>query len=387
MSNEATSWAVRQKCGGTGPKLLLMVLANHAGKDGICYPGRELLAEECDTKRTATITANFARLESMGFVKRIERRRKNTSRTSDWAILAPCADDRGEMINATDDRPEAVRLLAVCTDSVPEVRSALPESSGTDEGGGQVRNSGSPEPEEKRSGETSDTARAEIDEVWDHYRQAVDRPKAKLHDRAGKNVKTIASALELVGLERVKLAITGLSLSPHHNGENDAKTKYLDIRYALRGIKDETDEDKIERMIGIAKSHGATPASSAAGAPRVDPARIERRLEAIRACKSSGGTHEPERAEQAVRELEGWGYTIEYLDEAPWARLTGNGARIETPKPAPAPVVPPGTPDLMAALQKSLAATVTYPAARAARAAEETMVSRETLTPEKPELI
>jgi hypothetical protein len=151
VSNEATSWAVRQDPGGSGPKLLLMILANHAGKDGVTYVGRELLAEECCSKRLATVTENFARLEARGFLTRLERRRDNGSRTSDWTILGPNAVDRGEMIDAGAERPESIVAIARRgtqavpeggTDSAPEaggVRSAFPQpqvrissTSGTD---------------------------------------------------------------------------------------------------------------------------------------------------------------------------------------------------------------------------------------------------------------
>ena len=144
MSNEATSWAVRQDPGGSGPKLLLMVLANHAGKDGVTIVGRELLAEECCT-RTATVTDNFKRLESCGLVARLERRRGNGSRTSDWTILAPQYPDRGEMIDGlkdrSNDRPvEVLELACRGTDSVGDGGTdSAPDDEGVRYGFGEVQ--------------------------------------------------------------------------------------------------------------------------------------------------------------------------------------------------------------------------------------------------------
>jgi hypothetical protein len=145
MSAEASAWALQQDAGGPGPKLLLLVLANHADKDGVTYAGRALLAQECCC-RTATITTNFAKLESLGLVKRLERRRGNGSRTSDWTVLAPQLEDRGPMIDAaSDEYPEGVSQLAQ--------RGSGTETVGKENGPGQVRFSGSPE----QSGEQSES--------------------------------------------------------------------------------------------------------------------------------------------------------------------------------------------------------------------------------------
>jgi hypothetical protein len=156
----------------------------------------------------------------------------------------------------------------------------------------------------------------QIQEVWATYLQATGK-KPKLDDKRRKH---IANALKIAGLEKCKLAVVGLTRSPHHRGENDTGTTYLDIRYALKGIKDESDEERIEKMAALAAQLG--PAASVAG---VEQVRIERRLEAVRANRSSGGFFEPGRAAQARKDLEGWGFTLVELDKAPWVRLTTTG--------------------------------------------------------------
>jgi helix-turn-helix protein len=140
MSFQATSWALRQQTGGHGPKLLLLVLANHASPAGIAFPGRKTLADECEC-RPATITANMKLLESVGLIRRHERRRQSGSRTSDWIILAPKLRDRGEMLDADpDEYPQTIADQA--KRSGTETESEVLSGSKNDPG--QVRFSGGP---------------------------------------------------------------------------------------------------------------------------------------------------------------------------------------------------------------------------------------------------
>lgn len=46
MSFQATNWAANQKVGNPGRKLLLLIIANYADPDGICWPSQGLLAEQ-----------------------------------------------------------------------------------------------------------------------------------------------------------------------------------------------------------------------------------------------------------------------------------------------------------------------------------------------------
>lgn len=112
MSVEAQSWAIGQSGMGIGAKCCLVMLANHANRAGICWPGRKLLAQECDC-RPETISKHMAVLEERGLISRAERRRRNGSKTSDWIVLAPLAQDRGPMIDADpSELPQAISDLA-----------------------------------------------------------------------------------------------------------------------------------------------------------------------------------------------------------------------------------------------------------------------------------
>lgn len=149
MSVEASSWAIRQRDLTPGGKLLLLVLANAAGSDGITFVGRATQAERCCC-RPETVTENIKRLEVAGLVARVGRRRENGSRTSDYTILAPQAEDRGEMADASEDEyPEPVVSLARGQLARGQVRKPNRQRLGKPPS--QVRKTGGPEQTEDPS--------------------------------------------------------------------------------------------------------------------------------------------------------------------------------------------------------------------------------------------
>jgi hypothetical protein len=112
MSWQACSWAGQQTAGNQGRKGLLLVLGNHANPSGVAWPGRGTLAADCEC-RPATITAQLAALEAAGLLARVRRMRANGSRTTDYLVLGPNAQDRGAMLDAVRGETEdAVADLA-----------------------------------------------------------------------------------------------------------------------------------------------------------------------------------------------------------------------------------------------------------------------------------
>jgi hypothetical protein len=110
VSHEASSWALKQHGAGRGPKLLLLVLANHANKQGVCFPGQEALADECECGER-TVRRDMEALEEQRLVGRA-RRLRGGARTSDWIVLAP-GGDRGDMtLPSEPDYPAEVVALA-----------------------------------------------------------------------------------------------------------------------------------------------------------------------------------------------------------------------------------------------------------------------------------
>lgn len=208
MSWQATSWAARQTAGNSGRKALLLMVANAASPEGICFMGRAALAEGCEC-RPETVSANVGALETAGLLSRHQRRRANGSRTTDWIVLAPGWPDRGEMRDADpDDFPEEVAA---------DARRRSGENFQHEEsGGGQVGFSGSPEPSgEKGTSTTTDVSAKEAragaadslpddfpEELKPHAR-AVYRLLVKVAEQHGaKEVKPLALGRVMMGRPR-----------------------------------------------------------------------------------------------------------------------------------------------------------------------------------------
>ncbi len=79
-----------------------------------------------------------------------------------------------------------------------------------------------------------------VREVWDHYQQALERPKAQLTPKVR---RWISDALQAVGVDECKRAIDGLAASEHHR-----QGGYVGIEYALKPKERETIEGRIAMM-------------------------------------------------------------------------------------------------------------------------------------------
>ncbi|MBK8916419.1 MAG: helix-turn-helix domain-containing protein [Phycisphaerales bacterium] len=67
MSVKATSWAFEQDL-KTGPKFVLVALADHCDGDGVCWPGHARVAEKCGISRQ-TVVEHIAFLIAAGLVR------------------------------------------------------------------------------------------------------------------------------------------------------------------------------------------------------------------------------------------------------------------------------------------------------------------------------
>jgi hypothetical protein len=76
MSWQATAWAVRQKTGSAARKVLLLVLANYADENGVCWPSQETLMAETELSAD-TIQRQTKALKAAGLVDTVRRRRKD----------------------------------------------------------------------------------------------------------------------------------------------------------------------------------------------------------------------------------------------------------------------------------------------------------------------
>ncbi len=69
MSWQATEWAVKQKTGSAHRKLLLLLLANRADEDGICWPSQINLGDQSE-QSPDTVQRHLKALDEGGFIRR-----------------------------------------------------------------------------------------------------------------------------------------------------------------------------------------------------------------------------------------------------------------------------------------------------------------------------
>lgn len=158
--------------------------------------------------------------------------------------------------------------------------------------------------------------RQAVERLWAHWL----RITGKRQRLDSKRTRILRSAVLLVGEESVKLALTGLSRSPHHLGQNEQRKTYMEVRYALKGIGDESDDERIFKAIAWATVYAPGRAAT------LDPDKALRYLDEVRQfvgrqALDPSATTGRDRAVDAFRKLAEGGYAVEKLDRSPWARF------------------------------------------------------------------
>lgn len=69
MSWKATAWAERQITGSPARKVLLMILANYADENGVCWPSQETLARGTE-QSVDTVQRQLKKLQDLGIIER-----------------------------------------------------------------------------------------------------------------------------------------------------------------------------------------------------------------------------------------------------------------------------------------------------------------------------
>lgn len=260
MSVEAMSWAFRQEC-ASGPKFVLVALANFAGKDGVTYRGQAAIVS-ATSLTTRTVSGHMAKLEELGLIARARRFRRNGSRTSDWTVLAP-GMERGEMeLPDVEEGPATLRELAE-----GDHRKNLPVAKNDTD---HRKISTGPEPLVEPSVDPSDQplvsepGRSDlVDVVWQQYR----KHKPRMPERVDRErAEVIRRALKVATVEECCQAIDGCFRSTYHQGENELGKRYDSLSGILRGRPGkETTRERIDFFMGYLT---ARPRSG--GAPAQD---------------------------------------------------------------------------------------------------------------------
>lgn len=108
---------------------------------------------------------------------------------------------------------------------------------------------------------TSDRCEIQIDEIFRHWQQVMNHPKAKLDSKRSKIIK---QRLQIFSVYQLKQAVDGCASSKFHMGDNPEKRRHDSINLIFR------DADHIEKFIDIAvannSSTGTLPVNIFAGA-------------------------------------------------------------------------------------------------------------------------
>lgn len=121
MSVQAITWALSFDVESASEKAILLVLANYADGAGVCFPGQENIAKQaaCSERTVRRVLDGF---EERGVIARVERRRRDGSRTSDSifltafaqpATVTACDEPTGQSV--TTNRPSCPNLPATVT--------------------------------------------------------------------------------------------------------------------------------------------------------------------------------------------------------------------------------------------------------------------------------
>jgi DNA-binding MarR family transcriptional regulator len=108
VSMELMIWAFKQDV-PPSPKLVLLALADHAnGATGLCIPGQNTLAQQCNMS-VRSVQRHLDTLEELGFIARQTRMRgEGRGRTSDRYYLGPTRQNETTNLTNQDDQPDNV---------------------------------------------------------------------------------------------------------------------------------------------------------------------------------------------------------------------------------------------------------------------------------------
>ena len=170
MSHLATMWAYRQEI-ESGPKFVLVALADFADEAGTCYPGQERIAAMTGMHRSSVVR-HLKTLESLGLVSRVHRQGPKGQRTSDRYAL-----HLGTNVAESNVADSNVGESNVASGAVPLSQSAQNQRR-------TVRQEPSVEPPVEPSGTDSAREPVTFAAFYDAYPRKAARPKAVAAYRA-----------------------------------------------------------------------------------------------------------------------------------------------------------------------------------------------------------
>jgi len=228
MSIEAVNWALLQPLKGN-QKFVLVILAHHANKDGECWPGLKLIAEEGGMSR-ASVISHINQIANLGFLHKAKRHDNKGYRRSTLYKLnfsQSLESQRREILR----RDYGNQSQKECVSKVQDLDANIIERS--------------LEQSREQPNVVYETEKIDfnvmVKDVFQYWQEVMNHPQAKLDP---KRIASIKQAIKNnFSVEDLKNAINGCSKSPFNMGQNDRNQIYDDIGLIMR------DASHIERFI------------------------------------------------------------------------------------------------------------------------------------------
>lgn len=119
MSWQATAWAQKQRTGSPSAKVVLLVLANYANEDGICWPSQKTLAAATEQSEDS-VQRRLRELEKLGLVKKQKRRRPHGKWPFTHYELQIGADESSHAANCGSPSESSNSSLPQTDQAVPQ---------------------------------------------------------------------------------------------------------------------------------------------------------------------------------------------------------------------------------------------------------------------------
>ena len=198
MSIEAVSWALGQPVEHSSAKFVLVVLANHADADGVCWPSIQSIADSTSQDRK-TVIANIKRLLEMGWIQDTGIRKGGTGQVPVYRLNSAKNGTVKQSQKREPLKEETVPFFPINSTVFPYKQYRFSAETVPKTGHGTVSE---PSTEPSRKEKTTRSKSASVDWVTDLQARGVDRVVAEswLQVRKSKNAAVTVVAVD--GIQR-----------------------------------------------------------------------------------------------------------------------------------------------------------------------------------------
>lgn len=215
MSVQAITWALGFDVASATEKAILLVLANYADGEGVCWPGQDSIAAQaaCSDRTVRAVLTSF---EARGVISRTHRQRRDGSRSSDEIRLTAFAEPNRKHLPEGQPEKVSARPTGNLRQSNRKSASIQPEAAS-----GLTTFEPSGEPLEEPSVSLAAPRARPEDAVseWNDLAKRLGLPAARTVDKTRR--AAIRARLAEGGMTAWREALEAVERSPHCRGEND----------------------------------------------------------------------------------------------------------------------------------------------------------------------